>query len=277
MPTEWLVRPDGTIAYDEQGSGPLVICVPGMGDLRGEYRFLAPQLARAGYRVVTMDLRGHGQSTAGWPDYSKPAIASDIAALARHLDAGPAHLIGTSYAAGSAVLAAAEAPDLVSGVVLIGPFVRDHGRALQNRLTQWLYTALFAGPWGAAVWTGYFPKLFPTRKPDDFTGYVQALRANLGERGRMQAFRAMMRASSAASAAALTHVRAPTLVVMGTRDSDFKAPQDEAAWIAEQAHGCYQMIAGAGHYPHVEMPDETGRAIVAFLLSIHQQAAAHGR
>lgn len=277
MHTEWLVRPDGAIAYDEQGSGPLVICVPGMGDVRAEYRFLAPQLAGAGYRVVTMDLRGHGQSTVGWPDYSKPAIASDILALARQLDAGPAHIIGTSYAAGSAVLAAAAAPDLVSGVVLIGPFVRDHGSALSNRLTQLLYAALFADPWGTAAWTGYFPRLFPTRKPDDFAGYVQALRANLGERGRMAAFRAMMRASSAASAAALAQVRAPTLVVMGSRDSDFKAPQDEAAWIADRTGGRYQMVAGAGHYPHVEMPDETGPAIAGFLRAIRQEAAAHGR
>lgn len=34
---------EGCIAYDDDGSdAPLVLCVPGLGDLRSEYRFLAP-------------------------------------------------------------------------------------------------------------------------------------------------------------------------------------------------------------------------------------------
>src|SRR5574340_1604387 len=44
MATQFLHVKDGTLAYDDTGAGPLVICVPGMGDLRGEYRFLAPKL-----------------------------------------------------------------------------------------------------------------------------------------------------------------------------------------------------------------------------------------
>src|ERR1700741_3768882 len=63
--TQFLKLPDGQIAYDDPGgSGPLVICVPGLGDMRAQYRFLAPKLAAAGFRVVTMDLRGQGESSA---------------------------------------------------------------------------------------------------------------------------------------------------------------------------------------------------------------------
>ena len=63
MTTLFLDHANGRIAYDVIGAGPLVICVPSMGDVRGEYRFLAPRLAQAGYRVVTMDVRGHGESS----------------------------------------------------------------------------------------------------------------------------------------------------------------------------------------------------------------------
>ena len=42
----------------------LVVLVPGMGDLRACYRFLAPALKEAGYRVACTDLRGHGGSDA---------------------------------------------------------------------------------------------------------------------------------------------------------------------------------------------------------------------
>jgi hypothetical protein len=41
-----LVLAEGTLAYDDQGAGPLVVMVPGLGDLRQEYRFLTPNSSR---------------------------------------------------------------------------------------------------------------------------------------------------------------------------------------------------------------------------------------
>src|SRR5205085_11910127 len=111
MNTQYLTVSAGTLAYDDQGTGPLVLCVPGLGDLRQEYRFLAPRLVEAGYRVVTMDIRGHGETSAKWPDYTVGAIGSDMLALIKHLNAGPALIVGTSMAAGAAGWAAAENPE----------------------------------------------------------------------------------------------------------------------------------------------------------------------
>jgi MMPL family len=61
--TSYLDRPGGRIGYDVAGAGPLVVLVPGMGDLRAAYRFLAPALRAAGYRVACTDLRGHATAT----------------------------------------------------------------------------------------------------------------------------------------------------------------------------------------------------------------------
>ena len=78
MNTQFLKRPEGAIAYDDTGNGPLVVCAPSLGDVRGEYRLLAPQLVDAGYRVVTMDLRGLGESSTGWACWRwvRPGIAT---------------------------------------------------------------------------------------------------------------------------------------------------------------------------------------------------------
>src|SRR5690242_8522826 len=106
METKFLTRGNERIAYDLAGErGPLVICVPGMGDLRAEYRFLAPALVAAGFRVATMDVRGHGESSTGWDDYSAAAVGSDVVALARELG-GPAFAVGTSMGAGAVSWAA---------------------------------------------------------------------------------------------------------------------------------------------------------------------------
>src|SRR5258708_40253451 len=67
--TRYLEVPGGRLAYDDTGTGPLVVCLPGLGDLRASYRFLAPRLVAAGYRVVTMDLRGLGEARTRWGGY----------------------------------------------------------------------------------------------------------------------------------------------------------------------------------------------------------------
>lgn len=270
METRFLTRPEGTIAYDDSGApGPLVLAVPSMGDLRQEYRFLRPHLVAAGYRVVTMDVRGHGESSVGWADYSAAAVGSDIVALLRHLDAGPAFVVGTSMAGGATVWAAAEAPELVAGQALIGPFVRDHPEgASKSAATELLIKTLFAGPWGVPAWSMYYKSLYPTAPPADLGVYRGALKANLREPGRFAALRAMLAASKAACEARLGKVSAPTLVIMGTKDPDFPRPEAEARWLSERLGGKVLMVEGAGHYPHAELPDQVGPAIVTFLAGV---------
>ena len=273
METQYLKLAHGNIAYDDTGRGPLVVCAPSLGDLRGEYRFLTPLLVSAGFRVVTMDLRGLGQSSPKWPDYSVGPVGSDMLALIRSLDAGPAILIGTSMAAGAAVWAAAEAPELVAGLVLIGPFVRGETTTV-NRL---IYRLLFARPWGSAAWLKYYNTLYPSRKPADFAAYGSVLQANLKEAGRLEAVREMMLASKRASEQRLQDVHAPALVLMGSKDPDFKQPEQEADWLAEQLSGRRVMVTGAGHYPHAEMPDDAGQEIIRFLKEIAGKKSLSGK
>jgi pimeloyl-ACP methyl ester carboxylesterase len=261
MATQYLQLQDGKIAYEESGAGPLVVCVPGMGDLRSEYRYLAPQLVAAGYRVVAMDVRGHGETSPSWPDYSVAAVGRDVLALIRSLDAGPAIVIGTSMAAGAAVWAAVEAPEWVARLVLIGPAV--HGDL--SALNELLYGSLFMRPWGPSVWLSYFSSLFPTNPPEDFSEYRARLRANLRQPGRMEALRRMIFASKAASEERLSQVSVPTLVIMGGKDRDFKDPEAEARWVAQRVHARYVMVPDSGHYPHVEFPDLAIPLVLGFL------------
>ena len=256
----------GTLAYSDEGSGPLVVCVPGIGDLRQEYRFLAPRLVEAGFRVVAMDLRGHGDSGIGFADHSPEAVGGDILALIRETRANRAVVVGTSMAAGAAVWAAAEAPYSIAGVVLIGPFVRDAGSAWQRLLIRSAFRVLSLRPWGVGFWIRFWAGLFPTSRPADFDEYSERLRANLAQPGRLEAVRSMMLGRSRrAIEARLAAVKAPALVVMGTRDSDFPQPMGEAELIASQVGGRVAMIEGGGHYPHVEFPAEAGSVIVGFV------------
>jgi pimeloyl-ACP methyl ester carboxylesterase len=160
----------------------------------------------------------------------------------------------------------------VSGKVLVGPFVRVEG----TWLSKLLCFALFTRPWGPAMWLRYYSTLYPTRKPADFAAYAAALRANLKEPGRVEALLQMLYASKAASEARLPRVTQPALVLMGSKDRDFKNPEAEARRVADSVRGTYTMIENAGHYPHAEWPEVTGPLVVSFMQSLkHATEAAH--
>lgn len=251
-------RPGGSIAYELAGAGPLIVCVPGMGDLRASYRFLQPMLLPAGYRVAVTDLRGHGASDTSFSDYGDEATAGDIAALIEQLG-GPAVIVGNSMAAGSAVLVAAQRPELVSGLALLGPFVRDPDTNPVMRLT----TRVAMLPlWAAASWKSYLPKLYAGTKPDDFTDYRTAVATAMRRPGYAAAFSQTTRTRHDAAEQALTAVTAPTVVVMGALDPDFKDAQAEADWIAAALHAEVVMVPDAGHYPQSQNPQLTADAVL---------------
>lgn len=264
--TFFLDRPHGKLAYDLAGSGPLVVASPGLGDLRQTYRFIVPVLVAAGYRVATVDLRGHGGSSTDWPSYAETAIADDLVALVEHLRAGGerALLVGNSYSGAAAVVAAARRPDLMAGLVLSGAFVRTVPQSAMQRVATWVVSNT---PLGRRVWTSYVPSLYPGAKPADFPAYHAALKANLAEPGRFAAVAAMARADHDAAQAALPQVTAPTLVVMGTDDPDFPDPVAEARLTVEGLAGPADVVLaeGAGHYPQAEQPGVVAPALLAFL------------
>lgn len=256
----FLDRPGGRIGYDRTGSGPLIVLIPGMGDLRQTYRHVIGPLADAGYTVVSADLRGHGDSDAAFRDYGDEPTAEDTIALIEHLDAGPALLVGNSMGAGAAVIVAGMRPELVSGLALLGPFVRGEPSSSQ-RLSM---RVLMAPAWAASVWRSYLPKLYAGRRPDDFSAYRESVAASLRRPGYAKAFSLTTRTGHGLAEASIPSVSAPVLVLMGALDPDFPDPVAEADWIAEHLGGEAVMISEAGHYPQSQRPEEVLAALLPF-------------
>lgn len=149
---------DGPLTYldvgqdvgQDSGSGsPLVLLHGSFTDHR-MWRDLVPPLVAAGHRVIAPDARGHGASA----NATKPfRLTDDLAALLRHLDTGPAVLIGMSMGGGTAVDTALEHPDLVRALVVSGvgtsepehtdPWTKDsvaryYGTLMSGDIEAWL-------------------------------------------------------------------------------------------------------------------------------------------
>jgi pimeloyl-ACP methyl ester carboxylesterase len=99
--------------------GPLVALLHGGGQTRHAWGRTANRLAAEGYRIVTYDARGHGDS--GWSpdgDYALPVHGHDLLAVL-HALGRPAALVGASMGGTSALIAASEEPERARGLVLV--------------------------------------------------------------------------------------------------------------------------------------------------------------
>jgi pimeloyl-ACP methyl ester carboxylesterase len=266
--TRYLARPDGRVAYDVDGDGPLVVLVPGMGDVRATFRFIAPALRTAGHRVAVADLRGQGDSDATFATYGDVETSGDIVALIEELG-GPAVIVGNSMGAAAGVIAAAVRPDMVSGLVLIDPFVRNGKVSVMMRLVN---RVAMAPLWAPSVWKSYLPRLYAGRRPDDFDAYRDQVVASLRRPGYARSFSRTTHTSHDPAEARLAEVNTPTLVVMGEKDPDFPDPMAEAAWVAGVLHGDVLMVPEAGHYPQSQQPDVTAAAVLQFLDKVGRRA-----
>lgn len=276
--TEFVTFEEGRIACDVVGDGPLVVLSHGIGTSRHDYRHLIPRLTAAGYRVVNADLRGHGESSPGWPSVtgkaaiSRTDVAGDLLSVIRHFG-GPAVIVGHSLSGGAATIAAAEAPELVSAIVEINPCTRrqrlDFGALwtvprYRRGLVRLMGTLLLGSP---RLWRRYLDIAYPT-KPEDFPRYLDGVFTTLREPGRWREFRKTGKTTPADAEAALSEVHRPALVIMGAEDPDFPDPKAEAMAIVAampMGIGKVAVIENGGHYPHAQFGDRVAELIIPFL------------
>ncbi|KAJ3107888.1 hypothetical protein HDU97_002820 [Phlyctochytrium planicorne] len=249
---------------------PVVYCVPGIGDFRHSYRFLAPRLADAGYRVIVQDLRGVGESGTKFDSFTIEDVASDIINV---LDAEkiktPVTILSNSLSAASAVSVASDHPDRVKAIVTFGGFFRDMPNDAYFRPATYV---LFNHFWGQPMWTSFFSTLFITR-PNDIDEYIAAVKAKmLSNCDHAGIIGQMCRASKNTAWSKIGNVKVPVFLVMGEKDPDFKDPKAETGFVAGELKGSRKvetlMVEEAGHYPHVEQCPIVSERVLEFLESV---------
>jgi pimeloyl-ACP methyl ester carboxylesterase len=254
----------GRLAYRDEGTGPLVVLLHG-GFLDHRQWTSQLQTLPARYRVVAPDARGHGDSSNAESSFRH---TDDVAALIRHLDAGPAVLVGVSMGAATATDTALEHPDLVRALVVSGA-----GTSEPEFADDWthptlakVWPALFAGdlPGALEIW-GEFT-IGPGRTRADLDPAVPALVDEMTLRTWMKHTAdeqdwSVHAEDTWARAAKLT---IPVLAVIGGADSDDH--RHNAERLADSvAGGRKATIADAAHYPNMEQPAEFDAVLTGFV------------
>lgn len=253
-PSRYVCLPAVRIHYRVLGAGEPLVLLHGLGSAGSDWFPVTPGLAPY-YRLILVDLRGHGQSSLA-RDYSIAAMAGDVEAVLDAEGIGRAHVLGLSLGGCVALQLAIAAPARVKRLVLVNTFARlRHEGLWRRRLARVRYAALGTMDDLARLVAG---SLFGDPA-------AQALAFDRLRRNDLGAIRRCMMAVARFDVRGeLSRVVAPTLVLIGDRDRTVpRRCADELMTGIPQAR--LQVIPDAGHaLPH-EQPAAFAQAVLAFL------------
>ncbi len=140
----------GTVWFDEQGGGPALLLIHG-GAVDGRFfDDIVPTLAAA-FRVIRMDLWGHGHSPDREGPFSLDSFAADAAELIERVADGRAHVVGHSIGAVVALTLALQRPELVDRLVLASGGFDSSGEGIEDIDAAVAGTVQFLGSTYGAV------------------------------------------------------------------------------------------------------------------------------
>ena len=287
--THGTVRANGiTFRHLEQGSGPLVLCLHGFPDHARTFRHLLPALAAAGYRAVAPSMRGYAPTEApADAPYQSAALGMDVAALLEALSPDePAFVFGHDWGAIAAYGGALAAPKRIRRLVVSAvPYGPGFAQGLMTSYAQirrsfyvWFFQLPVAEAAVAADDFAFIRSLWHDWSPgyDLDDGEWEALRDTFAAPGVLEAAIAYYRhtfnpAFQRAELDALQQqiflapIEVPTMIVHGEDDGCLGVEFLDGMEASFPKGLEKVVVAGAGHFVHLEKPDEVARAVIRFL------------
>jgi 3-oxoadipate enol-lactonase len=258
----WRKEPD--VYYERSGrpdgDAPTIVFLHGLGSCAEDFRQQVPAFA-ADYRLLLVDLPGHGRSALPRGRLSVEGMAAQVDALLRHLGEPSVHVVGLSLGGCVGLALALHAPARVRSLTLINAFARLRPADAAATLRLAARGVLLAMAPMRAVAAYVARTVFP--RPEQ-----AALRRAAAEslaRTRRGAYAAAVAALARFDArASLDHVRCPTMVVAGADDRTVDIDEKDA--LAHAIAGArWVVVPGSGHATNADSPAAFNEVLREFL------------
>jgi 3-oxoadipate enol-lactonase len=259
-----------TINYEVTGEGDCLVLVHGVGDNLRMWYGQVPVFSRE-YRVLTYDVRGHGETECPESPVDMPLLVADLRELMRALGIDSAFVLGYSMGGRIALQLALDEPSMVRALVLansgVGVGPRPPG-AEERR--QSLIAALQRGDLETVseqMTAASFSPGLKERDPALFERYRRIKLAN-----DAQSFARVWGAVMQSSPPDVSRLVCPVLIVAGENDAFMSL---EMARLTQAAiPGSRLEVLPAGHAAALEAPDEFNRIVLDFLAEVRRRESA---
>jgi len=256
-----------TIGYDEIGEGSnVLLLVHGHPFNRSMWRSQLDAVRKAGWRVLTPDLRGYGETTVVPGKTPFDVFAADLAALLNHLDIGDVVIAGLSMGGQIVMEFARRYPHRVRGILLTATFPQsetDEGKRHRNAIADRLLREGM-GAYAADVLPQMLAARSITTLPTVADHVLSMMRATDPE-GAAAALRG--RAERPSYKETLASLKAPALIVVGSADA-FTTRQDAECMQGLLKGSELVWLEGVGHMPNLESSEAFNAALIRFLIRL---------
>ncbi len=231
-----------------------------MGSSAADWALQAPVFAQ-GYRVMTLDLRAHGQSSDPGDWFTVERLADDVAEWLGQLNEPPAHVVGLSLGGCTGLALALRHPARLRSLTLVNAFARYRPTGRNGLMRQlkrtWLLLTTPMPTVAAFIASGLFPK------PDQ-QRFREAAMASLGQ-NRKRTYFASMRALSVFDVRAqLPSLGVPTFIIAGDRDTTI-APAAQHL-LQRSIPNAHLLIAhDSGHATPYDQSEWFNRVVLEFI------------
>jgi 3-oxoadipate enol-lactonase len=250
---------DVDLTYEVNGQGQPILFIHGLGSSSRDWELQVPVFAKH-YRVVTFDLRGHGQSDKPAGPYTMSLLAGDAAALIEGLGLAPAHVVGISLGGMIALQLAVSASDLVRSLTVVNAGPEFVVRTMKERLMVFQRQAIVRLLGMQKMGEVLSKRLFPEPGQEEIRRLFVERWAENDPRAYQEAMRALVGWSVTDK---LSTIQCPTLVIAA--DHDYTPVAVKEAYVARMPHAELVVINDSRHATPVERPEQFNGALMAFL------------
>ncbi|HBZ93905.1 MAG TPA: 3-oxoadipate enol-lactonase [Pseudomonas sp.] len=244
--------------YEDYGHGAPLLLVHGLGSSTRDWEYQIPVLARH-YRVIALDVRGHGRSDKPQEAYRIADFADDVAALIDHLQLPPVHLVGISMGGMIGFQLGVERPELLRSLTIVnsGPEVKaKSARDWLEIAKRWTLSRLLSLE---TIARALAKLLFP--RPEQ-----AELRRKVEERWPQNDKRAYLASLDAIIGWGvrehLARITCPTLVI--SADRDYTPVERKREYVAEMPNARLLVIENSRHATPLDQPERFNSALLAF-------------
>jgi 3-oxoadipate enol-lactonase len=261
MPT--FQRNGHTTYFEDTGGGEPLVLVCGLGADLQVWRLQVAELGKA-YRVITLDNRGAGRSSAPDEPYSITQMAGDLAALLDHLEVPAANVLGWSMGGVIAQSFALAHPTRVHRLLLLSTFTATDA-FLHEAIANWVNIRRSNMPYEQVV-RHVARMVFSVslaRNTKAYEAFIQVMLAN----PYRQSVHGLVRQAAALLEyevpSNLSSLSMPVTVLVG--DSDQLTPHHMSTELVATIPGAVLRVLPGAHSGFLEYPNEYNQVILGVL------------